>query len=63
MENDDNLYLIMEAVQALVDEACPPDEDGNHTYTPAILKKMRAVQSAICEALDVPERPLIAPGD
>lgn len=62
MEESD-LYEIMAAVQALVDEACPADEDGNHSYTPAILKKMRAVQDVVCEVLGLPNQPLIAPGD
>jgi hypothetical protein len=53
----------MIAVQKLVDEVCPPDEMGQHAYTPAILDRVQDVQDAICETLGLPKRPLIAPDD
>jgi hypothetical protein len=53
----------MMAVQKLVDEMLPVDEDGCQDHTPAILDRMQDVQDAICETLKLPKRPLIAPDD
>ena len=61
METDGDLYLIMGAVQALVDEMMPPDENGQYAYTLAILDKMQSVQDTVCKVLDLPKRPLIGP--
>lgn len=59
MEAD--LHLIMAAVQKLVDEALPPDEDGCQDHTPAILDRMQGVQDTVCDVLGLAKRPLIAP--
>jgi hypothetical protein len=62
MENTEgDLHLIMMAVQKLVDEMLPPDEDGVQDHTPAILDRMQGVQDTICKTLGLPQRPLIAP--
>lgn len=59
-----DLHLIMMAVQKLVDEMLPPDEDdGQYDYTPAILDRMQGVQDTVCKTLGLPNRPLIAPDD
>lgn len=58
-----DLHLIMMAVQKLVDEMIPPDENGQYAYTPAILDRMQGVQDTICETFGLPIRPLIAPDD
>jgi hypothetical protein len=61
MEN--GLHTIMAAVQGLLDEACPADDDGLHDYTPAMLKRLQEVQDTVCKTLGLERRALIAPGD
>ena len=62
MENTEgDLHLIMMAVQKLVDEILPPDEDGMQDHTPEILDRMQGVQDTVCLILGVAKRPLIAP--
>ena len=62
MENaEGDLHLIMMAVQKLVDEILPPDNDGMQDHTPAILDRMQGVQDTVCKTLGLPARPLIAP--
>jgi len=56
-----DLYSIMGAVQALVDEMLPPDELGQQDHTPALLERMHAVQNAVSDALGLPRRDLIPP--
>jgi hypothetical protein len=59
--NEGDLYYIMIAVQKLVDEMMPPNEQGTYDYTPAILDRMQDVQDSIGDALGLPRRPLIPP--
>ena len=59
--HESDLHLIMMAVQKLVDEILPPDEDGMQDHTPAILDRMQGVQDTVCKTLGLPPRPLIAP--
>jgi hypothetical protein len=56
-----DLHLIMMAVQKLVDEMLPPDDDGVQDHTPTILDRMQGVQDTVCKTLGLPIRPLIAP--
>ena len=60
---DGDLYYIMGAVQALIEEMLPVDEDGCQDHTPEILHKLQSVQDIICKVLDLPKRPLIGPSD
>ena len=59
--HEGDLHLIMMAVQKLVDEILPPDDDGMQDHTPAILDRMQGVQDTVCLILGVAKRPLIAP--